>query len=303
MSKQNEHLKKIQAAILAEMDNHGTNWLKPWAAKAAEGFPYNAISKKQYNGFNPFWLSAVSLERGYKSSQWATFKQWTDKGGSLKGAKGKGVPVFYWSVSEYKDRNDLDDSGKPKVKKGFIFKNYIVFNRDEVTGLPAEEKLADPVAVFDQANVNQFVDNTQANIIYGGNRACYIPALDQINMPNASDFKGTKTSSAEEAFYSTLLHELVHWTGADTRLKRGKGNAFGSSEYAFEELVAESGAIMLSVLLGVSPAPRADHAQYLNGWKKAVKDNPKAIFSAFGKAGKAVEYLQSLQQGKEEQAA
>ena len=109
------------------MEDDGTNWLKPWAAKAAEGFPYNGISKRPYNGFNPFLLSAVALAEGYKSSQWATYKQWTDKGGSLAGAKGKGVPVFYWSVKKYKDRNDLDEGGKPKEKTGFLFKNYIVF--------------------------------------------------------------------------------------------------------------------------------------------------------------------------------
>ena len=59
---------------------------------------------------------------------------------------------------------------------------------------------------------------------------------------------------------------------------------FGDADYAFEELVAETGAATLSVLLGVSPEPRPDHAQYLNGWLKAIKDNPKAVFTAFTQA-------------------
>ena len=95
-------------------------------------------------------------------------------------------------------------------------------------------------------------------------------------MPNKADFQGTATSTADEAYYSTLLHELV-LDGSNGRIDRTKGKMFGDSDYAFEELVAETGAAMLSVLLGVSPR-REDHAVYLNGWKKAVKDNPKAVF-------------------------
>ena len=296
MNTQKKHLTKIQNLILKSMEDNGTNWLKPWAAKAAEGFPYNGISKRPYNGFNPFLLSAVALAEGYKSSQWATYKQWTDKGGSLAGAKGKGVPVFYWSVKKYKDKNDLDEGGKPKEKTGFLFKNYIVFNKDVVEGLKDNDKpLPEPVNIFDDKKVNQFIENTKAVINYGGGRACYNSVTDKISMPHASDFKGTKTSTPLEAFYSTLLHELVHWTGHSSRLNRKLGNGFGSIDYAFEELIAETGAVILSIQLGVSPEPRADHAQYLNGWKSVIKKDPKAIYSAFSKAGKAAKFLEDLQ--------
>jgi antirestriction protein ArdC len=300
-TKQDQHLKDIQDAILSAMNEHGTNWIKPWAAKLAEGTPYNVASKKGYKGFNPFWLSHHASKKGYSSLEWGTFKQWTDKGGSLKGAKGAGVPVFYWSRKEYKDANDLDGNGNPKVKQYLLFKNYIVFNRDVVQGLkdnPAakpKEKTEPVKARFDAKAANKYLDNTGAVINYGGDSAHYTPVSDKIQLPNASDFKGTATSTPEEAFYSTALHELVHWTGAKHRLNRDLSGRFGNEEYAFEELIAETGAILLSIELGISPAPRADHAQYLNGWKKAVRSDAKAIYSAFGKATKAVEYLDNLQ--------
>ena len=92
------------------------------------------------------------------------------------------------------------------------------------------------------------------------------------------------------------------WTG-DGRIDRTKGKMFGAADYAFEELVAETGAAILSVMLGVSPEPRADHAQYLNNWKKALTDNPKAVFSAFTQANKAVDFLYDKQPASEEAAA
>ena len=50
-------------------------------------------------------------------------------------------------------------------------------------------------------------------------------------------------------YYSTLFHELTHSTGHESRTNRIKTNLnkFGShtTEYAFEELVAEIGSILL----------------------------------------------------------
>ena len=117
-----------------------------------------------------------------------------------------------------------------------------------------------------------------------------------------------KDNSATQLFYATLLHELTHWTAEKSRCNRDYKSKYfekfsHEEKYAFEELVAETGAATLSVLLGVSPEPRADHAQYLNNWLKAIKDNPKAVFTAFTQANKAVEFLYNKQPQQEEAAA
>ena len=41
-------------------------------------------------------------------------------------------------------------------------------------------------------------------------------------------------------YYRTLFHELGHWTGHDSRLRRDQTGRFGSRPYASEELVALS---------------------------------------------------------------
>ena len=60
------------------------------------------------------------------------------------------------------------------------------------------------------------------------------------------------------------LHELTHWAGIESRCNRQFGKRFGDDAYAIEELVAELGAAFLCADLGISDAPRADHAQYLD---------------------------------------
>ena len=114
-------------------------------------------------------------------------------------------------------------------------------------------------------------------------------------MVHKDKFKRTADSSVTENYYSTFLHELTHWTGHESRLKRKMDDYFGTAGYAFEELVAEMGAAMQCAILGVTSKPKKESAQYLNSWIKGLKDNPKAIMSAVGKAGSAVKYLENLQ--------
>ena len=107
-------------------------------------------------------------------------------------------------------------------------------------------------------------------------------------------FVDTPTSSATETYYSTLLHELTHWTGAKHRLNRMETTDKKRKEYAKEEIIAELGAAMLCAKLGVTSSTRPDHAQYIDSWLKALKNDKRFIFSAASLAQKAVDYLYSL---------
>ena len=305
---QNELAQGVANKILALMEEHGTDWQKPWTSTAiASGLPSNVASKKPYQGINTLLLAMEAMDKGYTSSVWGTFKQWAAVGGNLKGQKS--TVVFFWKplLIDEKDASGKvikDAAGNTKQKKIFMLKTYNVFNKDQVAGLADEPVVpvsADPEFYADE--VEAFINNTGAVVKHGGGQAYYRPATDHIQMPAKADFQGTDTSTAEECYYSTLLHELVHWTGSNGRIDRTKGKMFGDKDYAFEELVAETGSAILSVQLGVSVEPRADHAKYLNSWKKALTDNPKAIFSAFTQAYKAVDFLNDLQPETSEEVA
>jgi antirestriction protein ArdC len=140
-----------------------------------------------------------------------------------------------------------------------------------------------------------FVAAAGASIHHGGGRAFYCPATDSIQLPPREAFIGSPTSTPAEAYYSTILHELTHWTSAEARCNRQLGKRFGNQAYAIEELVAELGAAFLCADLGITDEPRADHAQYLATWLSVLKADKKAIFTAASKASEAAAFLTALQ--------
>lgn len=58
--------------------------------------------------------------------------------------------------------------------------------------------------------------------------------------------------------------------------------------------MAELGAAFLCSDLGITPEPRADHAQDIKNWLEVLKSDKKAIFTAASKASEAANWLQSL---------
>ena len=62
---------------------------------------------------------------------------------------------------------------------------------------------------------------TGADIWEGPNRACYHVGRDYITVPSADLFLD------RGAYHATVLHELVHWTGAAHRLGRDQTGTFG----------------------------------------------------------------------------
>ena len=146
-----------------------------------------------------------------------------------------------------------------------------------------------PMTPIEQAEA--FVAATGAQIDYGGTRAFYRPSTDSIQLPPREAFIGSPTSTPAESYYSTILHELTHWTSAESRCNRQLGKRFGDQAYAMEELVAELGAAFLCADLHITDEPRVDHAQYLASWLSVMKEDKKAIFTAASKASEAAAYL------------
>jgi antirestriction protein ArdC len=99
---------------------------------------------------------------------------------------------------------------------------------------------------------------------------------------------------SDEAFYSTLFHELTHSTGHESRLAR-KGitevNRFRSHEYSKEELVAEMGAAFLCGHCGILPEVQDNSAAYLNCWLERLKADSSMLITAGQQAQKAYDYI------------
>jgi antirestriction protein ArdC len=262
----------------------------PWQAIASEGLPVNVVTHQPYHGVNILFLSLVPAQHKWPN-QWASFQQWRERGASVKRGE-HGVPVFYSPVQIQDVEEDEEGKREVVMKTIPVFHHSTVFNIAQVDN-PPSVTTTPPIHPIEK--VEQFINATKADIRYGGNRAYFSPSFDYIQMPKREAFTGTKTSSSTEAFYSTILHELCHWTGGTSRLNRDIANRFGEEGYAAEELVAEIGAAFACAELGITPELRDDHVQYVASWLKILKEDKRAIFTASAAAAHAVEYLQTLQ--------
>ena len=101
-----------------------------------------------------------------------------------------------------------------------------------------------------------------------------------------------KTFVSAGSYYATLAHEAVHWTGHGSRLDRLAKFA-DRSAYAFEELVAELGNVILCTHLGLTP-DFEQSAAYVESWLKALKEDKRAIFRAAAEGQKAADLLLEL---------
>ena len=94
---------------------------------------------------------------------------------------------------------------------------------------------------------------------------------NEIVVPEKTQFK------SGESFYGTLFHEMTHSTGVEGVLNRIKPTAWGSDEYAREELVAELGAALVSQRYGMTTHIKEDSCAYIKGWLDKLKESPQFI--------------------------
>jgi antirestriction protein ArdC len=93
---------------------------------------------------------------------------------------------------------------------------------------------------------------------------------------------------------STVLHELGHATGHPSRLNRDLRNAFGSPDYAREELRAEIAQMMVCAELGTAECEFTNDAAYIDSWLERLRSDRKEIFHAAADAQRIADYLLAL---------
>ena len=101
-----------------------------------------------------------------------------------------------------------------------------------------------------------------------GDEAYYSISKDEIVLPERQQFKDL------ESFQANLFHEAAHSTGSENRLNRLKPSAFGSKEYAAEELKAELTAAFVSANYGMVKGLKEDSAPYIKSWLDSMHESP-----------------------------
>ncbi|KAF0096446.1 MAG: hypothetical protein E1N59_413 [Puniceicoccaceae bacterium 5H] len=259
--------------ILSLLEAGVCPWRRPWSRYPAP--PQNFASGRPYQGINYLMLNAIGFELPF----FLTFKQAKERGGSvIKGSKG--LPIVFWSTFE---KEEADEQ-----KKAIPFlRYYTVFNACQIEGvdfptMPNAARAFEPVEAAEMI-LQGWPD--APTIEHGRGRAAYRPDTDQILMPSRTSFE----SAAD--YYSTLFHEAGHATGAEKRLNRPTGKRFGDERYSKEELVAEMTSAFLCAHCGLDNDVIQNQAAYLQGWIKALHDDPRLIVNAAGQAQKAANLI------------
>lgn len=282
---------RVTNKIVADLEAGVRPWFKPWSAEHAAGRVSRPLRHNgtPYNGINILMLWASAEDTGFHCPHWMTFRQAKELGGFVRKGE-KGSPVVYANTLK---KTETDEDGQEVEAEIPYLKEYTVFNACQVEGLPEHfNALAEkPVETLERIErADQFFAVTGAEIRTGGTQAYYAIGDDYIRMPPFECFRDAESHAA------TLAHELTHWTRHPSRLDRDLGRKkWGDEGYAMEELVAELGSAFLCADLAVTPEVRGDHADYIGGWLKVLKEDKRAIFSAASYASKAVEYLHGPQ--------
>lgn len=297
-----EQIDSISKTILSQMKEGASNWQMPWHKGIPEA--WNPVTGKFYGGNNLLALWSECIKNDYPTNHWATFKQWQRARSGSKVRKGEKGTLIMFAIprAAFKRKEGekveqlnfefINAEERDKAKKNFYFRYYWVFNVAQIDGYDLNQTGLFDENTTDMERLKQFVNNTKAKIKTGGDRAFYSIVEDFIQMPEMARFRSfDKETNQKINYYSTLLHEIIHWTGQKDRCKRQFGWEFGDNAYAFEELVAELGSGILTTQFNTQPIPRNDHAVYLNSWLRVLENDFSYFTEALELARTAIYWL------------
>lgn len=291
-----EHRNLMVEQIIEKMKAGTAPWQKPWTSvEMKHSVPQNGATKRRYSGINSLYLMIVQTSMNTQDGRWYTFKQAKELGYEIiKGSKAQWV--VYAKPFTPKDENgnpQLDENGREKI----VFSNrwFPVFHASNFIGVPELELENEPneVEISMSSVINTIIENGDVDLEFvpKSPRAYFNFREDRIVVPDVSDF------ISEAAMNETIFHELSHWTGHSSRLNRNIDNAFGTKDYAAEELVAEISSMFVSQHFGLPHNPH-NVAAYVSSWSKGDEDKVRAAISA---ASKAADKLISLAENAGEQ--
>lgn len=282
-----EFRKKIAEQFINSLKENPEHWQRQWSVAGTR--PENCVSHTPYRGINRFNLTFEAIRKGSKDMRWATFKQIQQQGWHLK--KGaKSVLVEFWqpynkqihstvSWDEYNKAENPDDYT-------LLSRYYHVFNAADIEGIPPMKEVHNNITQHEA--IDRIISGMGIEVKNdGADRAYYNVTNDTVHLPSKELFV------SDNAYNSTLLHELSHATGAETRLDRPQSGIKSTVEYAIEELIAEISSCFTGADIGIQyeNADIKNHKAYVQSWISQIENKPEVLFDAIRQADRAADYL------------
>ena len=293
------------------------DWRKPWFSPQASqppmnmsGRSYNGFNsiilmiQQEKNGWQTSRYATFDriTSLNYSKDKQGARKPLTDENGEKlplvsirKGEKSTPVMLTTFSVvnpetkerMRYEDYKQMTEEERAKWNVYPKLQTYHVFNLDQTNLKESrpelyQKYLDEAKAVKEHVNTDTFelpaIDAMIEKDLYvcpiqptKGDDAYYSISKDYICIPEKSQFEDN------ESFYSNLLHEMSHASGAENRLGRIRPEKFASDAYSREELVAELTAALVSMQHGMEKHVKVDSAAYLKNWLDQLHENPEYI--------------------------
>ncbi len=270
--------------IIKQLELGTIPWKKPWC-KAIGGGAFNYVTGRSYGLLNQLSLG--------QPGPYATFDQIKERGGRIiKGEKASTI-VFFKKI-EPEQAEDAEVKEETLNKPKWVLRKYSVFHVPTQTlnmpELPMQEEEHEHDRIFEAEELTKGYIAREGITLKEepSNEAYYSPVEDKIHVPTLSQYKDV----AE--YYSTLVHEMIHSTGAENRLNRPglKKASFGSEEYSKEELIAEIGSAAILNGLGIeSEDSFSNSVAYIENWIAKLREDKYLIINAASAAERAVKFI------------
>lgn len=294
--------------MIERIETISKDWSKPWITEGSLGWPKN-LSGREYNGMNALMLLLHCEKNGYKIPRFCTFDcvQRLNKPTEKQAKEGvelprvsvnrgeKSFPVMLTTFTcihketkekiKYDDYKMLSDEEKKMYNVYPKMQVFRVFNVQQTNLQEARPELWNKLANGDAIKLDEGdkMSFEPMDVMIRDNhwicpikpmhqdKAYFSISKNEIVVPEKAQFKDG------ESYYGTLWHEMTHSTGIGGQLDRIKPAAFGSDEYAREELVAELGSALVAQRYGMSKALKEESCAYMKSWLEQLKESPQFI--------------------------
>ena len=273
-----DHYAAVTEQVIAALEAGTLPWRKPWDPDKAggSGMPRNAVTGARYRGVNTVVLGMSPLAFRSADPRWCTYKQAAERGWQVRKGE-RATTAYFFKRLEVRDGTDAADGGDA-ARRIPLLRSFSLFHSSQIEGVPDHVPPTVAEAPWRAPEATEtIVANSGAVVRTDGDQAFYSPVTDHIQMPPTAAFHSAAGWS------NTIIHELSHWSGAETRLNRDLRNRFGSHDYAKEELRAEIAGAMVTAELNLPDHDLPNTAAYVAHWLERLRSDRKEIFRAAGR--------------------
>lgn len=290
---------------LADQLKEGTSPLqKPIRDNGQPAFikPVNAVTGKGYSAMNALNLAL----KGYEDPRWLSFDAASFAKMPVKEGE-RGTLISFPKTSDIeairtpegakikgedgKTQTRAVEFEKPQPGTAFLFNAAQLTDPTPLEEFLAKQSEGETLSPVEKAI--KLIADSGAVIVHGGAEAFYDRAKDEIHLPEQSAFEN------ETKYLQAAIHQLIHWSGHESRENRPMEGKFGSADYGKEELRAAIASMLIGAELKIGHN-FGQHAAYSGNWVNMLKKQPYEFNKAVTDAQKAASRLLGFGQVREE---